>query len=348
MRLLYLIPETAVDPALAFHGSTKDALCLSEYFHSRGMAVTQIPVGRSNVAILGRLAAVDLTAFDAIVLSLPGCYPRMLQQLRAASPGALIVFRSHNAEFLHRLDWMAAASGVRAKLEYAQRSARALLRDLVTVRWAAHYVLPISEADARSYWRRLGGSRRVVTVPYFNPGPPPSRSLTAKTDLCVCLTAVKSNPLVADAARNFFRLVGQLDAALPHWRFAITGESGTSPPLPPRVESWGILSSPFDALEHAKAVAVLSDYGRGFKTKILEAVQARCWVLVTPRLFARLPPQVQPFCFRVRGNRVDDLVQALQRCDERPPLRDVNAELREQAFAALDRVFERGRSVALK
>ena len=51
--------------------------------------------------------------------------------------------------------------------------------------------------------------------------------------------------------------------------------------------------SPLSLLAEARVVAIPSDLGMGFKTKILEAILAGCWVLVTEDVQRRLPDAVR-------------------------------------------------------
>ena len=100
------------------------------------------------------------------------------------------------------------------------------------------------------------------------------------------------------------------------WQFMVTGEvpdhvraAGAG-----RVEFVGLQASPFDAIKPARAVALMSDLGRGFKTKIIESILSRNFVLVTANLFARLPDAVRPFCLLVDPDRPTTFAAALKRC----------------------------------
>ena len=103
----------------------------------------------------------------------------------------------------------------------------------------------------------------------------------------------------------------------------------------------GVLDSPFEVIHRARAVAILSDYGRGFKTKIIEAIHARAYVLVTPSLLKRLPREVLPYCISVRKNSEEDFQRALDRCMEPYPGGDPNSAFRARAFEAMSGIFAR-------
>jgi len=338
LNVLLLVPESARDVRLALHGSSKDVACLESYFDARGMPVARVALPRRNREAMAELAALEVAEYDAIVLSMPGSYPRLLRWIKARAPHSLVLFRAHNAEALHRLDWMRASTGMGERMRLGIRAARALVKDLATVHAAADGILSISSSDTRQYWRLLGGGTRVATVPYFMVDPPPVPT-ESKDDLCVCVSAIEENPLVRDAANNFCRMVDRLGESLPGWRFALIGSSCATFETLARVEPLGLLDSPLEVLGRARAMALMSDYGRGFKTKILEAIHARCWVLVTPRLYARLPGCVRPFCMTVRAHSAAEFADALERCRQPWPHGDANAALREEAFETLDALF---------
>lgn len=338
VRLLYLVPETALAPELAHHGSSKDIASLQAYFDARGVSVTARGMPRSSRAGVHSLAGLDLRPFDVVVVSLPGSHPGVLAFVRKSNPCALLLFRAHNAEGLHRLDWMRAARTTRARLLFAMRALTALIKDLLTVRLYADRVLAISESDARSYWRRLGNQGRVTTVPYFIPVAPIAAP-RARARLCVCVTAVLDNPLAQDALHNFCEMVSSLGSQQDDWSFCVIGSGRPRAPTPSRVRVLGQVDSASQFLLGATCVALLSDFGRGFKTKILEAIQAGCWVLLTPVLYSRLPAVITPFCITVQPGADGNLASALAKCDRPWPLGDPNAVLKRDAFAALDEVL---------
>lgn len=345
LRLLLLVPETSESTSIAHHGSSKDVACLEHYLETRHVDFTREVLPRQTRRLLARLDDIPVTSFDVIIMSLPGSHPRALLRLRRAAPHALILFRAHNAEFPHRLDWMAGTNGFRAKAWLAVRAVRALLGDLVTVWIASDRVLAISEDDAQRYWMRMGRPGRIVVFPYFDIRQT-ARVRESKSPLCVGLGAVLRNPIIDDATTNFFRLVGQLQGRLPEWRFACTGEMDPRAEVPGRVQPLGLLDSPHALLDGAKAVAVLTDLGRGFKTKILDAVMAGCWVLVTPKLYLRLPDPVKPFCRVVDPASVEDFATTLAECERTSPDGRANEALRRRAFEALDVVLAASRSEA--
>ncbi|MBI4699329.1 MAG: hypothetical protein HY758_10630, partial [Nitrospirae bacterium] len=106
-----------------------------------------------------------------------------------------------------------------------------------------------------------------------------------------------------------------------------------------RVFWTGFLENPYKALAESRAMALLSDYGFGFKTKILEAILAKSYIIMTRGLFTRMPDEVRPYCIPVDINSPDSFKKALEQSTAPYPEGDPNEEFRRQAFAALDEIL---------
>ncbi len=359
MRVLHVIPDSAGKERHRFLGSTKDALGRTEYFEARGIACETMPVPeRSDERLREQLRAADLRGFDAAVLELP-LYPKSIAWLRRTHPALRIFTRAINAEFLHQLHLVRSHRRYpfagKNRHEALRDVARGLLRlrlDRACAR-RSHALLSITEWESRHYWRRLAGAERVRTVPYFLP-----RAYVdeiprgvAKANHCVCMlsTSFSLTPFPLDAASNFGEMVRHLGAKRPEWEFSITGSLevrtrhyrvlDTTLWMPPRVRKLGFVESPLDVLAGARVMAVLSDLGYGFKTKILDAILSGCHVLVTARLLERLPEVVRPHCLVVDLAHPRTFFEALDRCRDAEPAGEPNTALRGQAFAALDALF---------
>jgi hypothetical protein len=107
------------------------------------------------------------------------------------------------------------------------------------------------------------------------------------------------------------------------------------------VQQLGFVDDPMALLAGARAMVVLSDLGFGVKTKILDAIVARCWVLVTQGLYERLPKELQPYCLVLSAIDGRPFAEALDLATRPFPAGDPNAALRERAFSALDALLER-------
>jgi hypothetical protein len=161
-----------------------------------------------------------------------------------------------------------------------------------------------------------------------------------KENLCVCMMSTIPGPFLFDAAKNLSDLVFALDGDHDQWKFAVTGDISSWPiALSSRIKMTGFLDNPVRILAESRALALLSDYGYGFKTKILDAIVCKSYVLVTKKLYERLPDGLRPFCIPVDTNSVDSFKNALNRCLLPYPDGDPNESLRDEAFSALDSVL---------
>ncbi|MBA2531929.1 MAG: hypothetical protein H0V23_07465 [Nocardioidaceae bacterium] len=96
------------------------------------------------------------------------------------------------------------------------------------------------------------------------------------------------------------------------------------------------MDSPMELLATSRAVALLSDYGYGFKTKLLEAIIAGNRVLVTPGLYRRMPRILDPWTLCVDLRDPASFAEALDEARDPLPQGDPNTALREQHHAVLD------------
>ncbi len=363
-ELLYLIPHSATFPEFKFHGSTKDIDSRREYFKERNFSNHEFCIVRreeSSIDLLMELEKIrPLRSYRYILLDLPGTFPKLTEFLRNRAPKTQLLFRSHNAEFLHRLDWMKAERGWLSKLRYGWEAIAGRVGDQTTLA-NCDRVLPISDWDAHHYWKKLEPTGRkkndvkVVPVPYFLAShlSPRRESLLHKEQICVCIGAiVKSEkntrggrkgpltPLAADMYQRYSRLVeGLAEPLRAEWQFMLTGSVPEGANLSQLIQQTGVLTSPFDVLENARAVCQLSELGRGFKTKILDAISAQAFVLMPDSLYERLPLETLPFCIPMTAETPQAFEEALEQTKKPWPKLDANAALRARAFLALDFLF---------
>jgi hypothetical protein len=346
-NILHIIPDSVQKPERLYHGSTKDAHGRTEYFQERGIVFDEIVVeNRSDRWLLHHLQSLDLQAYQTAIIELP-LYPASLTFLRRTAPHLRLLVRSINAELYHRAHrLMAGLQHSYPTIRVPYRLYTGLIQCIMRLRldWQcarlADAILSITQWEAMYYWRFL--RRNAVYVPYFVPrfyqrGLP---DIQEKTRVCVQLMSVDINSMLIDSARTFFNLVQRLGQQCSAWHFAITGDlPALLQPVPERVEKLGLVNNPLEVLARSKAMPVLSDYGFGFKTKILDALLCQCFVLVTPGLYRRLPVEVRSGCIVVQPDSLDMFTAALARAEAPFQSWGVNDVLRRQAFATLDQVL---------
>jgi hypothetical protein len=227
--------------------------------------------------------------------------PGAIRFVRQQAPHTTITVRSHNAELLHRLDWARAQGYSLGAIRSLIHALKNTLTDYLSGS-SADFLLSISQWETENYWCRLVGTQKLKYVPFFLPESYTYelRSRYHKKQQCVSFASSKTNPLIVDATKNFIRAVRNLNGLCSEWTFCVTGDI---PKL--RMESsdrirWtGLLENPYQVLAESKAMALLSNYGFGFKTKILEAILAETYVLMPTGLYSRMPRELHPYCIPV-------------------------------------------------
>lgn len=348
---LHLTRHQFLQPDLRFHGSNKDQAARQQYLRDRGFRVVTEPAHDWKYeGLKERLSAERHSEPQVIILEAMLHHP-LLRYLRERFPKAKLLVRSHNAEILHRLHTHTAAlklerGSALAWLDPREAVARA---GNVVSHWRydagsidlADHILSITEWETERYWPYLGPRSKVSTVPYFLPrdlvqaGPVP----VDKPHRCVCLTSASPGPIIYDALRTFVRLVEGLDDPA-GWDFPVTGGlEERYVPRSTRCRFLGRVENPIELLGRATSMALLSPYGYGFKTKILDAICARSYTLLPQSLLDRHPAEVRPYCVAVDLASPASFKAALERTLEPIPDGDPNEALRAKAYAAMDAVL---------
>lgn len=349
---LHLTRHQFLQPELRYHGSNKDQAARQQYLRDRGFRViTELAFDWRYGELIERLDAERHADPQVIIVEAMLHHP-LMRYLRERFPKAKLLVRSHNAEVLHRIHTHTASLEMERGSRLAWLDPReAYVRggnvlshwryDVGAIKLADH-ILSISEWETERYWPRIGPRDKVSTVPYFLPrdliyeGPIPA----TKPRRCVCLTSASPGPVIYDAVRNFVRLVDALDDP-GDWDFPITGGlderyAATSS----RCRFVGRVENPIALMSEATSMALLSPYGYGFKTKVLDAVSAGSYTLMPQSLLDRHPPEVRPYCIAVDLASPASFRAALERSEQPLPEGDPNEQLRRKAYAAMDAVLD--------
>lgn len=269
-------------------GQWKDLQGIRRILARLGTAWTEFPFDGTNADDLAdRIGA----AADTVIWYYSR-WPEAMAEIRRRCPRARQVLRTVNAESLQH--WVRA--------EKSWRSPRGFLRDIYGFlrllrrdRQCARIVdalAGISPWDDARYWRRLTRAAKVRTVPYVCPWPEllPNvrpRAWADRENTIVCLAGTR-DPIGRGHLEGFAALARRPEFS--SWRFVASAGlmGGDCVSLPDRVERIGRIEEPWDVLCRIKAVAVLSEWGYGFKTTIADALAAGTHALVHPRQHARL------------------------------------------------------------
>jgi glycosyltransferase involved in cell wall biosynthesis len=258
--------------------------------------------------------------------------------------------RAHNAEFLHWLDhalgWLLHGYPVLA-LKHLIRAFQKLYQDWLCSR-RADSVLAITQWEIDNYWSYLTSPKKIFYVPYHSPAKvidSPAVNFVTRENILICMLAknVSSSSLLIDAREKFVSLVKKIGARLPEWRFVITGPINGVQVVESRIERMGFVDDIGHILQRAKAVAVLSNLGFGFKTKIIEAIEFGCIVLVQDVLYKRLPDELRSSCMIVDISDISSITNALNNINLYQDFSGngviMNNKLKIQMYSKLDEFF---------
>lgn len=347
MKILHVIPHTATDQKYRYLGSTKDIRGRTEYFRVRGFMCDELVTQRNDCVLLAKMRDRVMYSYDACIFEFP-VYPKTIAYLKKVYPNMCLIVRSHNAEFLHKLHYawtqLTVMKNVRAAFSAFCMSFVMLCNEYQCGRWA-DYIITIAAWEAEVYWRILTRKEKAITVPYFLPACYENdlpADMPAKKNKIALLMSVTSGtwPLLLDAFHWFARLATTVPAAVKKkWHFVVTGV------LPQHLRNHedltyvGFLKSPLPLLCESRALSLISNYGFGFKTKILDALRCNCYVLVTKKLYDRLPEEVIPYCIVVNPRKSQSLQSALDKMERPFPKSSPNEKLKSRAFKALDTIL---------
>lgn len=346
-KILLITPYSFPQPQHEFLGSTKDIYCRLEYFKERDIAYDLLsPASRNDEALLPELKNRHLGDYQAVIIE-KADYPESMAYLKKQYPNLKLILRAHNAELYHHLHHLISRihgnwhEGMPIYFKENFNDLRMALawfgNDYACAR-LADAVISISDWEKVNYWDLLVTSEKVYYAPFFLPERFGSFSGIKKKNKCVCYMSNGITPMLADSGRQFSEWVDGLPSSdSKAWEFIITGDVKKMPfKLSNKVQGVGLLEDPFLILEDAKCIVILSDFGFGFKTKILDAISRQCWSIVTPGLFKYLPECLRPFCIPLESMTPESFLRALKRTQEALPRADINSQLRQTAFAALD------------
>ena len=269
-------------------------------------------------------------------------WPELQAEVRRRYPHLNVHVRTHNAEAYHYLH-----RNTRRRLDYLQPRLWRKFAELATrdcrSRRNAHSLLGISAWDNAHYWRWLPGSAPIEYLPYFSPWPAvrPQVEPRAWSERRPVIVSMGGNfdPSGLVNVNNFNVLSRSLPAiSKENWRFQLTWWSQWHQKVPSvnaNVEILRQCDEPWDLLCEARALAVLTHLGFGFKTTILDGLAAGCHVIVDPKLAHRLPSAVAKLCLVCDPSDDGQLAQ-LECALSTPPVRhEINQQLRDRAITML-------------
>lgn len=274
-------------------------------------------------------------------------WPELLVQLKAQHPQVRLAVRTHNAEayqYFHRK--MIGARREYINLQKWRQLVRLAYRD-ARCRRVADILLGISEWDNKNYWRWLGGRANIRYLPYYSPWP----YLRPNVDMrpwnlrprTIVSMGGNFDPSGIENFKNFSMLATKLSKVRDEkWSYLLTWWSQwhqNVPKVSKEVEIVRECQEPWDLLCQSRALAVLTPFGVGFKTTVVDGLAAGCHVIIHPKLATRLPQQVKQLCLICDPSRERDIRTLADSLSVPPRSHSLNQQLSEMVVAEFLSIF---------
>ncbi len=296
VKFLMIFPSDYVVNAPNYNGGGKDMQSLYEQIKSLGVSHNVMYVSRRTGHCLYEIFkpqnASKLLSAEHIILSIPGASGGVLLFLRLFS-GNNVIFRSHNAEIFHRLDWIKAARGFSTFLKSLRKLFYGCCSDLYVSLFAKE-IITISQVEIEMYWRHFfpWAARKV----HYFPGISPSHISSIlsgqtisilKRPLAVIVGGFQAGTLVSNADQQFVD-AGSKIRDFVHSKGLLLVSVGEGVSYKFCDVNYGYTNDFEKLLECTEMIIIPTSLGWGFKTKVSDAVTLHQSVILPRIQYERL------------------------------------------------------------
>jgi len=319
----------------AFQGSYKDVMGRVAFFEKNKQEYRLVEISADEPL---NIESVLKNYYPTHILMEYSHHIRILLYLRQKYPDAFIAMRSHNIEPLQLMSQSAFTAKKTPRLLYG--ALRMFYAELL-YKQKADVIYSINEWEVEHYWSQLPGRAVVKWLPYFAPDfilrgrtPEKVRSVIA------CTPGKMSSPRQRDMIKNFIAFAGIARCSFPQYSYVITGDySDSDMKIPDFIRLSGMIDDMGGFLSTAKAVAILSPIGYGFKTSISDALANGCCCLLHPTIYDHTPSILRQGCAAVDSLSIQSINKAMESIENSSGFSDIDAQMRHNAFSILDNDF---------
>jgi len=277
-----------------FNGGTKDIQSTLEQLSEMGISYELFHVSRTSSHALYTLLREPSRFFSIshIIVSIPGASGLIIPYLKILGFSE-ITFRSHNAELLHRWDWIKSSKSVWIILKSIKKMIFGFFSDFFVSLFASN-ILSVSEKEIDIYWSVLfPWSRRKLK---FFPGVSPSHIGNGhlfreheggRRTYATIVGGFEGGTVISRADRHFINQGHKIKKYFNAMGFRLVSV-GSSFNLDFCDINFGFVDNYLEILHNSEIVIVPTSNGWGFKTKIADAVTLHQSVIVTETLYNRL------------------------------------------------------------
>lgn len=301
-------------------GSVKDMSARRLFFEKHDIELDVISVaGRNDKVCLTQLKSLDLTSFTHLLFEY-NRYPKSQKWIKSSFPNIVIIVRAHNAEFPHAIDkaraifrnkfFMSRKAKIKVLCIVLLRSVKTLYLDFMTARSCDH-LLSCSLSDTETYWSRIRWPRKALTIGTYSTMDLESNlakePLKKKRNRVCLMGGVLRSEFNDFSYIQFLQHVANQPTDLkPTFKLMYSGDYGVPEFLEfSHVRKLDISLSLPKLMNSFDILVICGDFGRGIKTKILDAMACGKLVLVGPKVWQRLDPTLRPHCAFYDGTNAD-------------------------------------------
>ncbi len=293
-KLAIIVPNDFSLVTPNFNGGTKDIQSMLEQMCDLGISYEVFSVPRKTTHALYSLLQHPSKFFSSshTLLSIPGSSGLLVPYLKILG-FSHITFRSHNAELLHRLEWIRSSKSIREILKSMKKLFFGFLSDFLVSIFATN-ILSVSQKEIDIYWSFLfPWSKGKVR---FFPGASPSHiregylSKQKENRVRAYATIVggfEAGTVISKADRNFVKHGPKIKNYFNSMNLLLVSV-GNKINFDFCDFNYGYVHDYLEVLVNSEIVIVPSSVGWGFKTKIADAVTLHQSVVVTETLYNRL------------------------------------------------------------
>lgn len=295
-EVLLIVGKDYLIEGLNYNGSTKDIQSLIEDLKLNHIRFKLVLVSRKSLHAwidlkTQMIDGVNRRYFSDVIVSIPGASGFFLPGLKILG-FSNIHFRSHNAEVLHRIDWLRAEVGIVGRLRILKRVIFGAISDLL-VAYLSTTILMISKVEINKYWNKWFPlcKKKFVYFPYK----PPSHLVKITHDrkpkerFVLIVGPYHSGTKISEADKDFLRNGAKIRDYFNREGFELNSV-GNGVYYDFCDLNCGFVEDIDLLMRSADFVLIPTSRGWGFKTKILDALFNNIGVIVSVDLAQRSAP----------------------------------------------------------
>ena len=294
--LLLIFPSDYNPHSPNFNGGVKDIQSFHEQIDGLKLRSEYICVsrltGHALYVLLNRGNRQRIFSASKIIISIPGNSGGILLFLRFLGlPN--VIFRSHNAELLHRLDWLRSSKSIKTSFKAFKKMTLGYASDL-SVSFFAEGILSVSQMEIEMYWKKFfpWTSRKI----YYFPGMSPSHiassipiedTALSNRSFATIVGGFQRETIISQPDKQFLES-GSLIKDYVHSLGLSLVSVGEGVEYNFCDTNFGFSYNYEEILKNTSLIIVPSSTGWGFKTKIADAVTLHQSVIIHRTQYDRL------------------------------------------------------------